>query len=328
MKTVDVAAFIQNGGFGKWSRDSDEEYRVTCPNPQHDDRNPSCSVNVRKNVFICRSCGAKGHVNKALKWVGQEGKASIGEYIAPTLQEQILLPEYVLCAWDEQIPWAWIEAGINYETLLEHEIGFDVVNQRITVPIRDKHGSLIGVSGRTVIEHPIRYKLYKKEFGEVCPKGYSPKKGRVLWRHHFLCKETVQNGVIVVEGFKGAMWLVQNGFPNVVAVMGKNVTRDQQALLVGLGVPVYIMFDQDPPGRQGAKDLGINLYRQGVDVNYVPYQNTLSPDDLTVAQIELALNEAEPHIRSKYASKMDTTRSKCRTPKRGAGRRKRKKATF
>ena len=318
---LDLESFIKEGGFGRWSRDSRDEYRICCPNPNHEDNNPSCSVNVRKGVFICRSCDARGHINKALKWVGHSGKVEVSTDYKPELVEQIILPDYVLCAW-EDIPWKWVEEGIDFETMLEHEIGFDFVNQRITVPIRNRHGHLIGVSGRTVIDHPVRYKLYKKEFGDVAPPGYSPKKGRVLWRQHLLDNKNLQSGVIVVEGFKAAMWLVQCGFPNVVATMGKNVTQEQESLLIGLGVSIYIMFDQDPPGRQGAKNLGINLYRQGVDVNYIPYKDTLSPDDLTVAEIQLAMTEAEPHIRSRYASKLDTTRSKRKITSRGAGRRK------
>lgn len=38
------------------------QYRVRCPDPTHADANPSCDLDDEANVFICRSCGAKGGV--------------------------------------------------------------------------------------------------------------------------------------------------------------------------------------------------------------------------------------------------------------------------
>jgi hypothetical protein len=35
-----------------------DQYRTLCP--FHSERNPSCDVSTRKNVFFCRSCGACG----------------------------------------------------------------------------------------------------------------------------------------------------------------------------------------------------------------------------------------------------------------------------
>lgn len=34
------------------------QYRTTCP--FHEDSHPSCDVDLDKNVFLCRSCKAKG----------------------------------------------------------------------------------------------------------------------------------------------------------------------------------------------------------------------------------------------------------------------------
>lgn len=35
-----------------------DQHRVLCP--FHHERNPSCDVSIRKDAFICRSCGKKG----------------------------------------------------------------------------------------------------------------------------------------------------------------------------------------------------------------------------------------------------------------------------
>lgn len=39
-------------------RSAANQHRVRCP--YHDDRSPSCDVNLAKNTFYCRSCEAQG----------------------------------------------------------------------------------------------------------------------------------------------------------------------------------------------------------------------------------------------------------------------------
>ena len=303
---MNLQDLLEDGFFGRAQRQSDSEYRILCPNPEHDDSNPSCDVNIQKGVFYCHSCEAKGHISKALAWLGFVGDIELPKVIQRQQDSTALtlLDENVLFAWD-YLPIEWVEEGFHVETLDEHRIGFDEVNQRITVPIFDRMGQLYCISGRTVDaeykEKGIpKYKVYKGEVYSVAPHGYKPKKNRVLWRHHMLTEQDLQKFVIVVEGFKQAMWLYQNGFNNVVATMGKNVTQEQIGLLCSMKTRIMIMFDQDVAGRKGARELGINLYRNGIDVYYVCYEDMLSPDDLTKAQIELSLNEATPHLRSSY----------------------------
>ncbi|MBP5771006.1 MAG: toprim domain-containing protein [Bacteroidaceae bacterium] len=45
---------IEVGTRGKWRE-------CRCPNPQHDDRHPSCRINIQTNRYHCFSCGAHGN---------------------------------------------------------------------------------------------------------------------------------------------------------------------------------------------------------------------------------------------------------------------------
>jgi DNA primase len=312
---MDLASLIERGDLGPWHRESDEEYKILCPAPDHDDKSPSCFVNVDKQVFICFSCGAKGHASKALKWLGINGTLDTSSKIPQKkLSPHVhFLDEVVLYAWAYE-PTEWLEAGFDIDVLSDHEIGFDALNQRITVPIRDRHGNLIAVSGRAVHEgQSPRYKFYKQEFRDYLPPGYRAAKGSVLWRHHMLSDI---DSLIVVEGFKAAMWLVQNGFPNVVATMGKNVTETQEGLLRAMRVPIIVLFDADDAGRKGASALGINLYRSGVSVSYADMDDGLSPDDLNCGQITTTLEEAMPHLqRRRHNGKLVSTSPLLPTPK-------------
>lgn len=47
---------------------SKKEVTVRCPSPDHEDPNPSAHLNTAKNVFHCKSCGAKGDVLDLAAW--------------------------------------------------------------------------------------------------------------------------------------------------------------------------------------------------------------------------------------------------------------------
>ena len=321
---MDLASLIERGDLGPWQRESNEEYKILCPSPDHDDKSPSCFVNAEKQVFICFSCGAKGHASKALKWLGIQETLDAAskaprKKVIPTVH---FVDDKVLYAWAFE-PTEWLDAGFDIDVLSEHEIGFDVLNQRITVPIRDRHGNLVAISGRAIHESQSpRYKIYKRELRDYLPPGYKAAKGAVLWRHHLLSRS--DEPLIVVEGFKAAMWLVQHGFTNVVATMGKNVTETQEGLLCAMRVPIIIMFDADDAGRKGAEALGINLYRSGVSVSYASMDDGLSPDDLTCGQIKTVLDEATPHLKRRDHGKLVTNCSILPTTQSRAHGRRRK----
>ena len=314
---------VERGVFGPvWSRDG-AEVKIQCPSPDHTDQNPSCFLNLEKQVFICFSCGARGSAVKALRWVGVAaddiGKLELGgipKYVPPE-PPLVFLDDAVLGAWD-YVPYPWIDAGLDPAVLAVHQIGYDCINKRVTVPIHDRYGRLLCVSGRaTQRGQEPRYKVYKTELGDALPPNYRPKKGAVLWRQHLLPHG---EDLIVVEGFKAALWLVQHGYENVVATMGKNVTNEQVGLMCSLRRRVYVFFDEDDAGRKGAAELGITLYRQGIDVRYVQYVDGKSPDDLTPCEIAHVLSEAQPHLRRNRHEQLATPSSLLRQAGQGARR--------
>lgn len=299
---MSLSDLIEGGELGVWQRAGDDEYNILCPNPDHpDSRLGSCFVNTSKNVFICYSCDAKGHANRALRWLGISGELEESARPVERIKKKSpvhFLDDVVLHAWRYE-PTEWLDAGITAETLLAHEVGYDFFNKRITIPIRDRHSRLIAISGRATEEwQKPRYKFYgPKELLDYAPSDYRAARGTVLWRHHLLSSP---RRVVVVEGFKGAMWLVQHGHPDVVSTMGKSVSSQQSELLAAMRVPVIIFFDGDMAGRKGQQDLGITLYRLGVSVYYAAPDDSytssgLSPDDLSRDQLTVALDEATPH---------------------------------
>ena len=73
-----------------------------------------------------------------------------------------VLPEMILGTF-EYLPKPLIDLGFTKKVLIHYEVGFDRVAKRITFPLRDHLGNLVGVSGRTVVGDYPRYKIYKSE---------------------------------------------------------------------------------------------------------------------------------------------------------------------
>lgn len=151
---------------------------------------------------------------------------------------------------------------------------------RIAIPIHDAQGRLIAYAGRAVddqlAEADGKYKL---------PPHF--KKSHVLWNLHRAAAHAAQDGLVVVEGFFGAIRLHQAGIPNAVALMGSSLSPEQEELLL-LAVgrtqgKVSLMLDRDDAGRTATKELLARLITK-THVRVVPYDGR-QPDDLSPAQL-------------------------------------------
>ena len=149
------------------------------------------------------------------------------------------IPEETIKAylpWDNTI---FYEDNINWETQAEFELGIDVISHRITIPIRDEFGRLVGIKGRrawdTVDELNPKY-IYLKD----CEKS------KILYGLYKTLPYIQEKGeVIVCEAEKGVMQLWSYGYRNCVAVSGHNLSNWQVRRLEELDVDITIAFDKD-----------------------------------------------------------------------------------
>lgn len=220
-----------------------------------------------------------------------------------------VLPDALLGVYD-WLPLDLIEAGFGKELLREHEIGFDRTNNRITWPIRDLYGNLIGISGRaTLVGEVPKYRMYSGkrvmdgkevlgELGQWYP-SYSNEGVRDhLWRMDKCWKRLSDNvggdeQLIIVEGFKAALWMVQHGWLNTVAIMGNKISPAQEKIVRKLGVETFVLLDNNWPGRKGSDQVCQRLAVSSFPVFQVRYPEHLDddaqPDDLSGTELEEAL---------------------------------------
>jgi DNA primase len=86
--------------------------------------------------------------------------------------------------------------------------------------------------------------------------------------------------LIIVEGIKKALWLIQMGWPHVVALNGKYMTQKQSDLLSRLKIQRrVILTDGDDAGRSAAREIARKLAGQG-ELSIPRYPEGITqPDD-------------------------------------------------
>lgn len=232
---------------------------------------------------------------------------------APILKESVLVP-YQWC------PIALVEAGFDEAWLKYMEVGFDRKKNRITYPIRDMFGNLAGVSGGPSFEGQTpKYKVYKGAyvnsegiwiqgdfgpgFDEDYPR-YAFQNHGFLWNYEKVYPRLFWGGedesIVIVEGFKACLWLLQLGFWSTVALMGSSLSKMQMEQLLRLNVNVILMLDNDDAGIAGTKKTARKLLGGMKNVKVAKYpedSHGCQPDDFNAEELQSIIEQAIDHTK-------------------------------
>lgn len=137
-----------------------------------------------------------------------------------------------------------VDAGL----LIEKDSGgaYDRFRNRITFPIRDTRGRVIGFGGRTLGNDPAKYLN--------SPETPLFHKGRNLYGLYEARQATTAAlpHLLVVEGYMDVVMLSQHGIHEAVATLGTATTREHLQLLFKSTSKVVFCFDGDRAGRSAA----------------------------------------------------------------------------
>ena len=153
---------------------------------------------------------------------------------------------------------------------------------RITFPILDNIGNVIGFSARKIEEEMFGPKYLNT------PETPLFKKSQILYGLSF-CRKRIakEKRAIIVEGQIDALRLIQEGMTLTVAGQGTAFTKDQVKELLQLGITkVYLALDGDQAGETATIRLGNFFQKEGVEACVVPIPLGMDPDTF--------LNESGP----------------------------------
>ncbi|QJD59420.1 DNA primase [Pseudomonas sp. gcc21] len=138
---------------------------------------------------------------------------------------------------------ALMEAGL----VVENENGkrYDRFRDRITYPIRDSRGRVIGFGGRVLGDDKPKYLN--------SPETPVFHKGRELYGLYEARRQNRQlDDILVVEGYMDVIALAQHGISNAVATLGTATSEEHLKRLFRIVHSVVFCFDGDNAGRQAA----------------------------------------------------------------------------
>lgn len=148
-----------------------------------------------------------------------------------------ILPESVL---DEFLPYPsldWINEGISFETQKLYGIGFDLDSKRITIPMRNRFGQLVGVKGRIMKdEDDDRKYLYLYRY-----------QNRYEWFNFHYAHPYIlmDKKVYIFEAEKSCMKAYSNGIFNTLAIGASEISPEQVQMVKQLGLDIEIVLCYD-----------------------------------------------------------------------------------
>lgn len=150
----------------------------------------------------------------------------------------------------------------------------DFFQERITFPIRDAMGAVIGFSARKFREETFGGKYINTQETPLF------KKSHVLFGLSY-SRQTIakERKALIVEGQIDALRLIHSGFTYTVAGQGTAFGEGHVRELLNLGVNhVYLALDADKAGKEAAVKIGDLFQHKGIEVSVVEMSEGSDPD--------------------------------------------------
>lgn len=240
------------------------EADVCCPFPHGVDgrleKNPSAHVNTEKGVFHCKTCAAQGKFSEGgmseLVFFSKIHNVSYEESVRMLADmfgknKGVNLDQAMQNLKDnaQYMDFLRSQRGLTDETITEYKLG--TTGSGIDYPVI-MYGDITDI------------RIYNPDWKEEgTPKIRSQRGARPLlfpFDQWFAKKDT--ETTVICAGENDALILRQNGFNAVTTTMGEgNFPKSMVGLFKDMDV--YIVYDCDEPGRQGARKVAFQLAEKG-----------------------------------------------------------------
>ncbi|CZE46410.1 DNA primase [Campylobacter geochelonis] len=145
--------------------------------------------------------------------------------------------------------------------------------ERITFPIKNHTGKIVGFGGRTITNHIAKY--------VNSPQSRVFDKSQILYAYDVAKKSAYdKKELIITEGYMDTIMLHKAGFTNAIAVLGTALTDKHLPLLRRGDTRIVLCFDGDEAGINAAIKSSRLLTINELDTSVVILPNGLDPADL------------------------------------------------
>jgi len=175
---------------------------------------------------------------------------------------------------------------------------FDMFRGRITFPIHDLRGRVIGFGARALGDEQPKYLN--------SPDGPLFHKGKEMYGLHLAREGARAAGrLLVVEGYTDVMHCHQAGLTEVAAGLGTALTPENAQQLRRFGVPIHLVFDGDEAGLRAAERAAEILLAGQVDGAVTLLPPGQDPADVVVAQGRGPIDAAVENAQDLWSYRME-----------------------
>lgn len=174
---------------------------------------------------------------------------------------------------------------------------YDFFRNRITFPIKDRHGRVIAYTARKL---PSDTNEHSPKYLNSAETTYF-KKGELLY--HFDVAQghaKSEKRIFIFEGITDVIAAYQNGIKNGVAVLGTALTEYHARMLSRLKAQVVLCFDGDGAGLKAALKSGDILLNHAIQTTVIELPDGLDPDGYfekySKADFQLLQNNARDFV--------------------------------
>lgn len=236
------------------------EVSVICP--FHEDHKRSASINLKSGLFHCLACEAS-HNFPTFR------KAYLADHDPPSAvaepdEDDKIVPEqtvrdmhFALMENQTLLDRLRDERGIGIETVRQFQIGFHSRTRRVAIPIRD---------GKGVVRNVRLYSFTEKGQQKMLSwqQGFGTAR---LWDFDSLDKDE-HDYVFLCEGEMDRLILMDRGINAVTSTGGARTWKGEWSKEFA-GLKVYIAYDCDQAGDDGARKAALNIAEYADQVRVV-----------------------------------------------------------
>ena len=175
--------------------------------------------------------------------------------------------------------------ALEVGAIKENENGYyaSFIN-RITFPIYNHLGSLVGFGGRTISDNPAKY--------INSPQSQIFDKSKIFYGYDKAKSEIYRSqSMVICEGYMDCIMLHAAGVNNAVAVLGTALTQKHIPLIKRGDIKVTLSFDSDAAGVNAAFKSSKLLVEHQIDGKVVLISGGKDPAELVASGKEMELKE-------------------------------------